>query len=114
MQRVKSFGVLSVAKIAGLCYGAMGLLFVPFFFMFGVIGMMAGRQAGAPGASLGPVLGVLLALIMPIIYGGMGFVMGALGAFIYNLMAGWIGGIEVELQVEPIPRLIPAPAAPQP
>jgi|SRR5690349_23046094 hypothetical protein len=115
MQRVKSLGVLSVAKISGLCYAALGLVLMPFFFIFGFIGMIAGRQAGGPGAAIGPIVGIVMAIMMPVFYGCMGFVMGALGSFIYNLMAGWVGGIEVELQIEPVPHLIPAPAAaPQP
>ena len=76
-----------------------------------------GRSAsqGGPGAAIGPIVGIVMAIMMPVFYGCMGFVMGALGSFIYNLMAGWVGGIEVELQIEPVPHLIPAPAAaPQP
>jgi hypothetical protein len=96
MQRIKSFGVLSVAKISGLCYAAMGLLLIPFFLLLGLIGALAPKQQGMP--ALGAAFGVVLAVCMPIIYGVMGFVMGALGAFIYNLISGWIGGIEIELQ----------------
>ena len=96
MQRIKSVGVLSVAKVSGLLYGAMGLLVAPFFLLFAVVGSMAGKQAGAP--PFGPLFGVVLALCAPILYGAMGFVMGALGGFIYNLIAGWVGGIEIELQ----------------
>ena len=31
-------------------------------------------------------------------YGLMGVVGGAIGAALYNLVAGWVGGIEVELE----------------
>jgi hypothetical protein len=96
MQRIKSVGVLSLAKVSGLCYGAIGILLVPFFLLFAAIGSIAGKQAGAP--AFAPVFGVVLAVCAPILYGAMGFVMGALGAFIYNIIAGWIGGIEIELQ----------------
>ncbi len=37
-------------------------------------------------------------VLMPVIYGVMGFVFGVIGAAIYNLIAGWIGGIEVEVE----------------
>jgi hypothetical protein len=96
MQRIKSVGVLSLAKVSGLCYGAMGLLFVPFFLLFSIVTSIAGKQAGAP--PFAPLFGVAFAVCAPILYGAMGFVLGALGAFIYNLIAGWIGGIEIELQ----------------
>ncbi|MGI9102901.1 MAG: hypothetical protein ACR2IF_10710 [Terriglobales bacterium] len=98
MTRIKSFGVLSVAKISGLCYAAMGLCFVPFFLLFFAIGSLAAKQQ--PNAQPFPVFfGVGFAIAAPFIYGLMGFVMGALGAFVYNLIAGWIGGIEMELQI---------------
>jgi hypothetical protein len=35
---------------------------------------------------------------MPVIYAVMGFVFGVLGAWVYNLIAKWIGGIEVEVE----------------
>ena len=97
MHRVKKFDVLSVAKISGLCYGAMGLLFVPLFLLFGMIASEAGKQGGMP-AGFGAMFGVGMAVMMPIIYAVMGFIMGALGAFLYNVISGWIGGIEVELE----------------
>jgi uncharacterized membrane protein YhdT len=96
MQRIRSIGVLSLAKVSGLCYGAMGLLLAPIFLLFAAIGSMVPRQPGMAGFPA--VFGVAFAICAPILYGAMGFVMGALGAFIYNLIAGWIGGIEIELQ----------------
>ncbi len=98
MHRVKRFDVMSVAKISGLCYGAMGLLFVPFFLLFGMIASVAGKQNPDLPAGFGAIFGVGMAIMMPIIYAVMGFIMGAIGAFIYNLISGWIGGIEVELE----------------
>jgi hypothetical protein len=98
MHRVKSFDVMSVAKMSGLCYGIMGLIFVPFFLLIGAIGSMAARQAGGPGQAFGAFFGVGMAVVMPVVYAIMGFIMGALGAFIYNLISKWIGGIAVELE----------------
>ncbi len=98
MQRIKSFGVLSVAKISGLCYAAMGLCFVPFFLLFAAIGSAVSKQQ--PNNQPFPMFfGLGFAIAAPFIYGIMGFVMGAIGALVYNLIAGWIGGIEIELQV---------------
>jgi hypothetical protein len=34
----------------------------------------------------------------PVIYAAMGFIMGALSAFLYNPFAKWVGGIEVQVQ----------------
>ena len=97
MQIIKSVGVLSVAKIFGILYGCMGLIFVPIFLIMGLVGAMAGPKE----FPFGGVLGIVLALVMPIFYGGMGFVMGAIGALLYNLIAGWIGGFEIHLEIAP-------------
>ena len=110
MHRIKSVGVLSVAKISGLCYGAMGLIFVPFFLLIGVIGSVAGKQQGAPGAAFGAAFGLIFAVLMPFIYGLFGFLFGALGAWIYNLVAGWVGGIELELQPVANPQVVLIPS----
>lgn len=107
MQVIKSVGVLSVAKIFGLLYGCMGLIFVPIFLLMGLAGAMAGPKE----FPLGGVVGIVLAFVMPIFYGGMGFVMGAIGALLYNLIAGWIGGFEVQLELAPNPQIITAPVA---
>jgi hypothetical protein len=94
--RLRSVGVLSVAKVSGIFYGAMGLLFVPFFLLFSMIAAVASKQTGAPGFPA--AFGIGFALVMPILYAAFGFLFGALGAFVYNLVAGWIGGFEMELQ----------------
>jgi hypothetical protein len=97
MHRIKSVGVLSVAKISGLCYFALGVIFIPFIVLFALIGAAVGAQTGTP-VQFGPLAAVLLAVFMPVFYGAIGFVFGAIAAFIYNLVAGWVGGIEFELQ----------------
>lgn len=94
MHIVKSVGVMSVAKVMGLIYGCMGLIFVPIFLIAGVAGSVAGDKS----AMLGGVIGIVLAVLMPVFYGGMGFVTGAIGALLYNLFAGWVGGFELKLE----------------
>jgi transmembrane protein DUF3566 len=113
MHVLKSVGVMSLAKIMGLLYGCIGLIFAPFFLLIGLAGSLAGQNK-APFAG---VFGVVFAILMPVIYGVMGFVFGAIFAFIYNLLAKWVGGIELEVEARssapyaPYP-LVP-PAAPQ-
>jgi hypothetical protein len=111
MHRVKRFDVLSVAKILGLCYGAIGLFLIPVFLFFGMIASTAAKQQGGMPAGFGAMFGVGMAVMAPIMYGVMGFIMGALGAFVYNLISGWIGGIEVEL--EPV-TVVPVQLVQQP
>ncbi len=92
-QTIHSLGVLSVAKISALVYGAIGLIFVPFCLAFAIAASSAGKTHFG---FAGPVV-LVCALLIPLFYAGMGFVVGAIGAAIYNVVAGWVGGIEVEL-----------------
>lgn len=108
MQIIKSVGVLSVAKIWGAIYLVLGLLLAPILLLASMFGAMFGQHANP----LGAIGGVAMAIIVPIFYGGIGFIFGAIGAALYNLMAKLLGGIEVEVEL-PIPEVIPA-LSPQP
>jgi hypothetical protein len=37
-------------------------------------------------------------IAIPIIYGIIGFIGGAIGALLYNLFAGMVGGVEIEVE----------------
>jgi hypothetical protein len=108
MHILKSVGVMSFAKLAGLIYGCLGLIFVPFFLLFAVIGSFAGQDK-LPFAG---IFGILFAILMPILYGAMGFVMGAISALLYNVMAKWAGGLELELELRPATSAPPYPLIP--
>jgi len=109
MHIVKSVGVLSVAKIMGLLYGCLGLIFVPFFLLIGLVGSLAGQDK-TPFAG---IVGVVLAILMPFMYGVLGFIAGAIGSLLYNLLAKLVGGFEVELEVQP-KLTAPYPIVPAP
>ncbi len=89
-QRIRRFGVGQTAKVFGILYGIMGLIFVP---IFALVATLA-PQEEAVGFGFG------LAIALPVMYGVIGFVSAAVGCAIYNAVAGWVGGIEVELDVE--------------
>lgn len=108
MQIVKSVGVMSVAKIMGLIYGCLGLVFAPFFLLIGLLGSLAGQHR-TPFAG---AFGVIFALLMPILYGLMGFLMGAIGGGLYNLFAKLVGGFELELEARPDTLSAPYPIVP--
>src|SRR5439155_7098400 len=94
MRTITSVGVLSVAKIMGAIYAVIGLILLPFFLLASLIGSMAGGHDNP----LGAIGGLVFGLFAPIFYGVLGFVFGAIGAFLYNFMAKWLGGIEVQVQ----------------
>ncbi len=50
------------------------------------------------GAGFGAILGVGAVVIFPILYGVMGFIVTLVGAWLYNLAAGMVGGVELDVQ----------------
>lgn len=101
--KIRKLGILSVAKIYAAILFVMSLLIsVPyglFIIIFALSG--AGSVGGQSGLALGGggiVLGLVMMVGLPIMYGAMGFVGGAIGALLYNLFAGLVGGIEIEVE----------------
>ncbi len=72
---------IQTAKVFALLYFVMSIPFVA---------LMAMSFAFMPGPR--PPVGMLFG--MPFIYLVLGFIFTALGAWVYNLVAGWVGGIE--------------------
>jgi len=102
-RRIKWIAPLQAGKMMGVLYACLGLIFLPFIALAGVAGAFAqhAQQAqNAPGPPAALMAGIMFGfgIFMPIIYGVMGFVFGIIMAAIYNLIARWIGGIEVEVE----------------
>ena len=110
MNVVKSVGVLSVAKIMGMIYACMGLVFAPFFLLVGLMGSAVGQR----NSPLAGIFGIGFALFMPVLYGVLGFIAGLLGALLYNLFAKWVVGFELELEVRPALLTASYPIVPSP
>lgn len=92
---LKRIGPLSLGKVMGAVYGAMGLIFG---FLFAFISLLG--PALAPGSEepvMGLIFGVGGIVVLPLFYGGLGLVAGVIGAFLYNVVAGAVGGVVVEL-----------------
>ena len=100
--RINKLGILSIAKMYALIMLVVSLLIsIPygFFIMFfGAAMMSAGGRGGLAAGGGSIVLGLLFMIGIPIFYGAIGFVFGAIGALIYNIFAGIVGGIEIEVE----------------
>jgi hypothetical protein len=87
-QQIRRFGVGQTAKVVGALYALTGLILVPVVL---IVGMVSPDKSGVgPG----------FALLLPILYGVLGFILTAIGCAVYNFVAGVVGGIEVELDSE--------------
>ena len=93
---VKRIGPLSVGKVAGTLYAVLGVLIGGVFSLIAMAGGMASDTAGASG--MGALIGVGAIVFFPILYGGLGFLFTMLAAALYNIVAGMVGGIELDMQ----------------
>ena len=91
---LKRVGPGSCAKVFGLLYAVAGLIFGLVASAISIVGSAAGE--GASGVA-GALFGVGAIVALPVLYGILGAVSGGVGAFLYNLIAGRIGGIEMDL-----------------
>ena len=102
-RRIKRIAPLPLGKMMGVLYACMGLIFLPFFALAGVAGAFAqqtqqSQTAGAAPAALVAAMMFGFGIFMPVFYGIFGFIFGIISAAIYNLIARWIGGVEVEVE----------------
>ena len=99
MATVKRISPGSALKIGAVTYAFVGLvvgLCTAAFSM--VVGPAAGLEGGTFGArTIGFGLGASAIIVMPIAYAIVGALGGAIGAVLYNLAAGWVGGLEVDI-----------------
>jgi hypothetical protein len=101
---IRRFSIFSVAKIQGLLAFVIGLLigvlYGLFFMMFGAfISTLAPGGNNQTMRGVGSIVGGLIIMIaVPVFYGILGFVGGAIGALVYNVAAGVVGGVRFELE----------------
>ena len=97
-------GVLSAGKIfAAVCF-LFGIIFAALMaFMSLIFAVLGGAFFGAGagksfllGGGLGLIFMLMWAVFILVFYTVMGFVLGCVYALIYNLVAKYLGGIEIE------------------
>ena len=88
IQRLTRLGVGQTAKVLGALYFLLGIVFAAIF------GSMMPAAAMGDGAGM---FGMGFIIAMPFLYGIIGVIFGALVAWLYNLVATWTGGLELEL-----------------
>ena len=89
---IRRVGALSCAKVAGLLYLILGFVIGACLSLFA----MAGSFAGASNSFFPMTMGLGAIVLMPIFYGGFGFVGTLIMAALFNAVVGITGGIEVD------------------
>ena len=92
---VKRIGPMSLAKISAALYALIGLIIGA---IVSAVSMIGGALGGSEAGMMGMVFGAAAVILLPLLYGCMGFVGSLIGASLFNLAAGWGGGIELETQ----------------
>lgn len=95
---IRRIGVLSAAKISAALYAAIGLIAGVFISLASLVGAAAALGGDSAGGALGALFGVGAIVLLPLFYGAMGFIAGVISAFIYNVVAGVVGGIELDVE----------------
>ncbi|PZX56758.1 hypothetical protein [Algoriphagus chordae] len=95
MVKIEKIGVSSAAKIYGLTLGILGFVIGIFYAIF--LSAFSGLLGDDFPIGNSGALGLAMAIFFPIMYGFIGFIMGALGAVVYNFVASKIGGLEIQL-----------------
>lgn len=104
--KIEKVGVFSLAKVQAILAAFIGLIIGTFYTILSIlinswsIPIIVSEQ----DKMIIRTLGAMEIIIFPIIYGVVGFISGAVIAFLYNLIAKWVGGIEIELESKKIEK----------
>jgi hypothetical protein len=98
LKTITKFEPISVMRIAGVCYAALGLLEGLLFGMVIALKLSATPIGGAGGRFLGPFAGLAAVIGFPILFGVFGALMAGIGALIYNVASKYVGGIVVTVE----------------
>ncbi|HEX6052608.1 MAG TPA: hypothetical protein VFZ21_25260 [Gemmatimonadaceae bacterium] len=85
-QQITRLSPLQTAKVMAAMYGLMGFIFIPFMYF----AMSRGSGDSVPGG--------MFLILAPLAYAAFGFVFVAIGCLLYNFVASFTGGIEVDLE----------------
>ena len=93
---IRRIGPMSIARLSGMLYAVFGLVLGATISLVAMAGGFGSESQGP--APFGGIIGVGAVLVLPICYGLLGFIASLIAAWIYNIAAGVVGGIEVDIQ----------------
>ena len=98
-KRLQRVAQVQCGVVLGALYAAISLIFVPFVLLVTMIAPKNGNNLPFFGG------GIVFVILIPILYGVLGFIGGIISAAIYNLIASWTGGIEFTVVDVPPPPI---------
>ena len=101
MVRIRRFGIVSTANTIAAIYAVVVLIFVVFFSLIALLGIAViprDSNAAAGAAGLG-VIGILIGgVLFTIVYAVFGWIFTAIACALYNVVAGRVGGIAIQVE----------------
>lgn len=94
--RLRSINVVQLALMYGVICAVFGVVLGIFLAVAIMIVPTMTSTAGMP--NVGPLSIILFPIIYAILLFIAGFIEGLIIAALYNLVAGWIGGVEIQLE----------------
>ncbi len=94
---IRRVGVWSVSRMYGAVSTVFGLIAGVIFACIALIGAGVASQNPDVPSFAGPLFGVGAVIFLPIFYGVLGLIAGAIGGALYNVCAGMVGGIEIDV-----------------
>jgi hypothetical protein len=98
MATLRRIEPLSLAKVAAVLYGGLGLIIGAVVSLVALVGStFAAAAEESPVPFVGAILGVGAIVIFPLLYAFFGFLGGLIMSSLYNLGARIAGGVELDL-----------------
>lgn len=94
--RLRHVNPVQFALVIGIVYAIIGLIVA--ILWLPLAGIMAAASSSMGQHMFGAGLGVLALVVFPVMYFIIAFIGGLIVAAVYNLIAGWTGGIEMTLE----------------
>jgi ABC-type Na+ efflux pump permease subunit len=92
--KLKRIGVVSLAEYFTIIWLIVGLIYAA---MLAVLGAFVGSLFNLSSIITGVGI-VVVVIVIPPLFALMGFIIGALAAIIYNLIARLMGGVQMSLE----------------
>ena len=103
MQTIRHVAVGSAFKVgaalSALVFAVLGffVVFLPGLFGASILGALLGNEGGHGAFGVGFVGGLIAWIVGIVVYAIAGGIGGAIYAWLYNIVAGWVGGLEVDI-----------------
>lgn len=94
--RIRNINVIQYALVYAVLSALAGIVVA--LLAFPAMALLASFPMAGTGHHGMPALGFTPLILMPVFYGVFGFVAGIVIAALYNLVAGWTGGVEATLE----------------